>query len=409
MSRRSAPRLASVVTALVAIAHAGCAGTSSGAGGNGGNTSATLDGGNGAQTGSGGNTGGSASSSGIGGKGTAGNGNGGNAGGSTSSSGAGGNGTAGHGAGGSGAGGNGSGAGGNGSGGGPACANLSGTIHQLAKGTYCVTGDVIIPAGTTLTVPPGTELVFMGRFHFGRDPALPDMVGAVSGGLTAIGTAAEPIVFRGETPQTGWFGIAISFSPDPVHLEHVTIRDTYKDDHDPNSRIWRRGGALSSYVNEKGTIIRHGKFINNRAWMVAGALDINSNGVWPNLGPVEITHTLFEGNSCECGIYVGSPDDKCGGGAIRFSHIGGPVTIDDNVFHDNHALGASGIDAYGGAIGAFSSLLPLGKNNVFDENGAQKADGAISCAGHPELGVNFISVGPGNTFTNNVPDIGCGL
>ncbi len=294
-------------------------------------------------------------------------------------------------------------------GGSPPCVELKGQVQQLAKGVYCVTGDVIIPAGTTLSIPPGTELVFMNRHHFGRDPALPDAVGIVSGGLSAIGTAAEPIVFRGNTPQTGWFGITISYSPVPVHLEHVTIRDTYKDDHDPSSRIWRRGGGLSSYVNEKGTIIRHGKFINNRAWMVAGALDINGNGIWPNNGPVEISDTLFEGNSCECGVYVGSANDKCGGGAIRFSHVGGPVTIVNNVFHDNHALATSGIDAYGGAIGAFDSALPLGSGNLFDGNVAQKADGAISCAGHPQLGVNFISVAANNTFTGNLPDIGCGL
>jgi hypothetical protein len=291
------------------------------------------------------------------------------------------------------------------------CTNLAGTITSLAKGRYCVTGDVIVPAGTTLSVPAGTELVFMGRYHFGRDPALPDAVGVVSGGLSAIGTAAEPIVFRGATPSTAWFGIAVSYSPDPVHLEYVTIRDAYKDDRDPNSRIWRRGGGLSSYVNEKGTILRHCQFLNDRAWMVAGALDINSNGSWPNAGPVEITDSLFEDDSCECGVYVGSADDKCGGGAIRFSHVGGPVTIERNVFRRNRALSTAGagIPAYGGAIGAFSSLLPLGPGNLFEANSAQAADGAISCAGHAALGVNFISVDASNVFSANVPDKGCGL
>jgi hypothetical protein len=289
------------------------------------------------------------------------------------------------------------------------CTNLSGTITTIAKGRYCVVGDVIVPAGTTLSVPAGTEFVFMGRHHFGRDPALPDAVGAVSGGLSAIGTAAEPIVFRGASTTTGWFGITVSYSPAPVHLEYVTIRDAYKDDHDPNSRIWRRGGGLASYVNEKGTILRHCQFINDRAWMSGGALDINGNGTWPNAGPVEITDTLFEDDACECGIYVGGPDDLCGGGAIRFSHVGGPVTIERNVFRRNRALSTNGIDAYGGGIGAFNSALPLGKGNLFENNSAQAADGAISCAGHAALGVNFISVDASNVFSGNVPDKGCGL
>ncbi|MFI5299450.1 MAG: hypothetical protein ACHREM_15265 [Polyangiales bacterium] len=290
-----------------------------------------------------------------------------------------------------------------------ACTNLSGSITSLAKGRYCVVGDVIVPAGTTLSVPAGTELIFMGRFHFGRDPALADTVGATSGGLSAIGTAAEPIVFRGATTATAWFGIAVSYNPDPVQLEFVTIRDAYKDDHDPNSRIWRRGGGLSSYVNVAGTIIRHSQFINDRAWMVAGALDINSNGSWPSAGPVEISDTLFEDDDCECGVYVGSADDKCGGGAIRFSHVGGPVTITNNVFRHDSALSTAGIDAYGGGVGAFDSQLPLGVGNLFDSNSASAADGAISCAGHPALGVDFTSVDPSNVFTGNTPDIGCGL
>jgi hypothetical protein len=176
------------------------------------------------------------------------------------------------------------------------CTNLSGSITTLAKGRYCVVGDVIIPAGTRLTIPAGTELIFRGRYHFGLDPALINDSGATSGGLTAIGTASEPIVFRGETVQTGWYGITIANSPDRVQLEYVVIRDTYKDDRNPNNRIFRRGGGLSSYVNRQGTVIRHCQFVNNRAWMVAGALDINTN--WDNstyaTHPVEVTDTLFE-------------------------------------------------------------------------------------------------------------------
>lgn len=89
----------------------------------------------------------------------------------------------------------------------------------------------------------------MGRFHFGRDPSIPDAEPptiAGSGSIHAIGTAAEPIVFRGVTPDTGWYGIVVSHSHDTVHFEHVTIRDTRKDDTNTNSRIWRRGGALGS-------------------------------------------------------------------------------------------------------------------------------------------------------------------
>jgi hypothetical protein len=53
--------------------------------------------------------------------------------------------------------------------------------------------------------------------------------------------------------------------------------------------------------------------------------------------------------------------------------------------------------------------VPIGKDNQFLGNSAQAHDGAISCAGHPQLGLNFASVDPSNTFTGNTPDNGCGL
>jgi hypothetical protein len=287
-------------------------------------------------------------------------------------------------------------------------------VTSLKRDTYCVTGDVIIPTGTTLTVPAGTTFIVMGRYHFGRDPAIPDLEPPAisgSGSLHAIGTATEPIVFRGVTPDVGWYGIVVSHSHDTVHLEYVTIRDTYKDDDDPSSRIWRRGGALGSYVNVRGTIVRHSTFVNNRASSVAGAIDLNSHGQWPNEGPVEITDSLFENNRCDCVIYSGSSADLCGGGAIRFSHIGGDaalVKVERNVFRDNEARKVSSIDAYGGALGGFDSRIVVGPGNVFVTNRAATGDGAISCAHDSTVGRIFSAVDPTVVFSGNLPDNGCG-
>ena len=294
------------------------------------------------------------------------------------------------------------------------CVPLQGTVTTLTKGTYCVTGDVIIPTGVTLDVPAGTTFIVMGRYRFGRDPSIPDAEPPAipgSGTIHAIGTAAEPIIFRGQNPNTGWYGIVVSHSHDTVHLEYVTIRDTYKNDTNPSSRIWKRGGALGSYVNVHGTIIRHSTFINNRATSVAGALDINSHGSWPNAGPVEITDSVFQDNYCECMTYSGSSSDLCGGGAIRFSHVGGDanlVKIRNNTFRNNEARRAAMIDAFGGAIGGFDDGFIIGPGNVFDANHAT-GDGALSCSHEPRLGTIIDAVDPSVVFTSNTPDNGCGL
>ena len=293
------------------------------------------------------------------------------------------------------------------------CSPLEGTVTTLTRGTYCVTGDVIIPTGVTLDIPAGSTFIVMGRYHFGRDPALADFEPPLitgSGSIRAVGTAAEPIIFRGESATTGWYGLTISHSHAPVQLEYVTISDTYKDDPDQNSRIWRRGGALNSYLNKKGTLIRHCTFTNNRAFSVGGAVEIYGHGQWPDEAPVEITDSRFEGNSCECGVYRPSNNDLCGGGALRLTQVSGNgdlVKIQNNVFRNNQARRTADVDAFGGAIGGAQSSITLGAGNVFEGNKAT-GDGAISCNHNPALGSIIDEVDPTATFTSNLPDNGCG-
>jgi hypothetical protein len=298
---------------------------------------------------------------------------------------------------------------------GVACVELQGIVSTITKGTWCVVGDVIIPSGVTLDIPAGTTFIVKGRYHFGRDPAMPDLEPPAiegSGGLRAIGTAEEPIIFRGETPDTAWYGIAISHAQDVVQLEHVTISDTLKDDRSRDSRIWRIGGALNSYVNKKGTVIRHCTFTNNRAWSASGAVEIFAHGQWPNEGPVEITDSRFENNSCDCALYSATMSDQCGGGALRLIRVSGDgalVKLENNVFRNNTANNTvGGVAAYGGALGGAQAGVILGPGNVFEGNRAANGDGAISCNHEPMLGRVIQAIDPSVTFTNNQPDTGCG-
>ena len=70
---------------------------------------------------------------------------------------------------------------------------LSGTIE---KGTYRVTGDVIIPTGKTLTIKPGVTLLFSSNIQF-----------TVNGKLIANGTANDSIVFTHNKTGNTWGGI----------------------------------------------------------------------------------------------------------------------------------------------------------------------------------------------------------
>ncbi len=293
------------------------------------------------------------------------------------------------------------------------CVDLQGTISTITKGVYCVVGDVIVPTGTTLEIPAGTTFIVKGKYHFGRDPAIPDLEPPAimgSGAIKAIGTAEEPIIFRGETPDTGWFGIALSHSNDVIQFEYVTISDTNKDDPNQFSRIWRVGGGLNSYMNAKGTIIRHCTFTNNKAYSAAGAMEIFGHGQWPDTGKVEITDTVFENNSCDCTFYGANVNDKCGGGALRLSRVSGDadlVKLERNTFRGNSAKSGP-VPGYGGAIAGAQSGVILGAGNVFENNEAAGGDGAISCNNEPMLGRVIDEVDPSVTFTNNRPTNGCG-
>ncbi len=296
----------------------------------------------------------------------------------------------------------------------PCTIDLQGTISTIAKGVYCVVGDVIIPSGVTLDIPAGTQFVFKGRYHFGRDPLVPDFEPPAimgSGNIRAIGTAEEPIVFRGETPDTGWYGIVVSHTHDVLQLEYVTISDALKDDANRNSRIWRVGGGLNSYMNKKGTILRHCTFTNNRALSAGGAVEIFGHGYWPEQGSVEITDTRFEGNACECSLYSSSALDLCGGGGLRLTRVSGDdtlVKIQNNTFINNEARAGGMVQSFGGGLGGSQSGVILGPGNVFEGNSAANGGGAVSCNNEPMMGSVIDEMDPSVTFSNNRPDNGCG-
>ena len=73
---------------------------------------------------------------------------------------------------------------------------------------YYMTSSTSLSDGTDVTIEPGTELVFQSGYRYGIE------VGWNYGKakLTAVGTAAAPIVFRGDNDGIGTWGASRSRS-----------------------------------------------------------------------------------------------------------------------------------------------------------------------------------------------------
>lgn len=91
---------------------------------------------------------------------------------------------------------------------------------QVWSGTVRIDGDVVVPEGVTLTILPGTEVIFLppahGHERFTDHPHFPGSELIVKGRIIAAGTAAAPIVFQSvdsAAPAGSWGGINLVKSP----------------------------------------------------------------------------------------------------------------------------------------------------------------------------------------------------
>jgi hypothetical protein len=136
--------------------------------------------------------------------------------------------------------------------------NVSGT-WTAANSPYLVTNNIGVPAGQTLVIQPGVQVVFQGFYRFG-----------ITGQLVAEGTAAQPISFS-QQDTTGWWNDqqmaggwrGIYFAPlattDSSRLVHCIIKDVK---HGLNGNA---NGYAALYIYGRGLNVRHCEFTHNQS------------------------------------------------------------------------------------------------------------------------------------------------
>ncbi len=102
---------------------------------------------------------------------------------------------------------------------------LTGVLERdmVWRGKIALRGDVVIAKGVTVTVAPGTEIIFLapgpGEDQLTDHPHFPGSELIVRGRILARGTPAAPIVFRGADPAAApgsWGGINLQECPEAV-------------------------------------------------------------------------------------------------------------------------------------------------------------------------------------------------
>jgi len=250
--------------------------------------------------------------------------------------------------------------------------DVSGT-WDVAGSPYLIDGDITVPAGQTLTIEPGVEVLFQSWYSL-----------TVNGTLIADGTEGAPILFGGGHPTAGWLGVRFVNAPDGSSLTYAIIENGRATGADPLNK----GGGL--YIDGSSPTISHSTIRNNFAKYSGGGIYLN------NSNATLIANTIINNQAGQGGTSNG------GGLAVWYSN----PTLTDNVISGN-SVGISGSyttpSGYGGGLFLRSSDAVLTGNLISDNhvnaalNSNARGGGLYLYYGSPVFVNNTIS---GNTLEN---------
>jgi hypothetical protein len=181
------------------------------------------------------------------------------------------------------------------------CGDVSG-IWDLTGSPYYVTCDVTVPAGQTLEIGPGVQVLFMGHYKFN-----------VFGNLQATGTEEDPVFFTTDTLANPdcWDGIKFSGSASSAsQLSYCLIENglsVSEESHEgagvrcgdgasPSfshctiARCRARWGGGASVNTGSSPTFDHCTFRGNSAQACGGAIEVVDDG------QTTISHCTFVGN-----------------------------------------------------------------------------------------------------------------
>lgn len=206
---------------------------------------------------------------------------------------------------------------------------ISGTLLK-SKSPYYVSGNISIPAGTTLAIEPGTLIFFKSNAGF-----------YISGGIRAIGTKELPIVLQGF--GNAWEGIHSDSPTDSLIFVFCNIEEVYL----PIGSEYSYGGVE---ISNADIVIKNCYFYYNYA-QNGGALAISFCNS-------EVINCIFYDN-----------ESLDYGGAI-LSQNSSNIII-NNTFYKNFCLN------FGGALTIVDPVHEDIQNNIFYDNFSYRGNPTI--------------------------------
>jgi len=219
-----------------------------------------------------------------------------------------------------------------------ASTQVCGTINTNTtwSGNVLITCNVLVGNGKTLTIEPGTEVKFLGKFHLDID-----------GRLLAVGTQDSMITFTCHNPNEGWYGIdfvSTSASNDTSKIEYCVIKNGKASGSINQDRY---GGAI--YISSfSKLIIRSNIISNNWSYYYGG-------GIYCNYSSAKIINNVIVNNTS---------NHNYGGGI----YLNGSSSYTPWIINNTIAKNTS--TSRGGGIYRGYSALPVIKNNILWGNQA---------------------------------------